>query len=169
MAQHTFTAALPARLTALAAVVLLAAACGNGPSGTAPGSPGDGGSAPSTTEQDAPPGEGEGTELAIERSLDGEAAPGLDFQEGTWTLTCAPAGGDHPAPEEACARIDEVGTDPFVSDGQDKDVPCTLQYGGPEVVRVTGHIDGTEIDTEFTKQNGCEIERFDTVAEVVDP
>lgn len=176
MAQHTFATALPARLAALAALGLLLTACGNEP--TEVGSP----SAPSAPDQDAPSAEeegnesprespdgGSGTELTIERSLDEEEglAPESGFEEGTWTLTCAPAGGDHPDPEAACAEIEEVGTEPFLLDTSD--MMCTMQIGGPEVVRVTGRIDGTEIDTEFNKRNGCEIERFAEVEEVIAP
>ncbi|CAL9492220.1 subtilase-type protease inhibitor [Nocardiopsis dassonvillei] len=182
MAQHTFATALPTRLAALAALGLLLTACGNEPTEVGTPATGSDESSPSAPDQDAPsdggdgtdapqeaPGEGSSTELTIERSLgdDEGPTPQSGFEEGTWTLTCAPAGGDHPDPESACAEIEEVGTEPFLLDTSD--MMCTMQIGGPEVVRVTGSIDGTEIDTEFNKRNGCEIERFAEVEEVIAP
>lgn len=38
---------------------------------------------------------------------------------------------------------------------------CTQIYGGPDVVRIEGTLRGEEVDTELTRANGCEIERFD--------
>ena len=173
MRTHTFATALPTRLAALAALGLLITACGNEPAEVdAP--------APETetteeTETEATDEDTEGTdgdaavELVIETSVSGEDGLTAEegFEEGTWSLTCAPVGGDHPDPEAACARIDEIGVEPFVMDTSD--MMCTMQIGGPEEARVTGHVEGTEVDTEFNKRNGCEIDRFDQVETVVDP
>lgn len=181
MAQHTIATALPTRLAALAALGLLLTACGNEPTEVGAPASGSDESSPSAPDQDAPSAEEEGTEspqeapgdstteLTIERSLsdEGGLSPESGFEAGVWTLTCAPEGGDHPAPEAACTEIEEVGTDPFLLDTTD--MMCTMQIGGPEVVRVTGHIGGTEIDTEFNKRNGCEIDRFASVEAVIAP
>lgn len=181
MAQHTIATALPTRLAALAALGLLLTACGNEPTEVGAPAPGSEESSPSAPDQDAHSAE-EGTEspqdapdgdstteLTIERSLgdEGGLSPESGFEEGVWTLTCSPEGGDHPDPAAACTEIEEVGTDPFLLDTTD--MMCTMQIGGPEVVRVTGHIGGTEIDTEFNKQNGCEIDRFADVEAVINP
>ncbi len=181
MAQHTFATALPTRLAALAALGLLLTACGNEPTEVGAPAPGSDESSSSAPDRDAPsaeegtqspgeaPGGGSTTELTIERSLDDDGGPTPEsgFEEGTWTLTCDPAGGDHPDPEAACDRIGEVGTEPFLLDTTD--MMCTMQVGGPEVVRVTGRIGDTEIDTEFNKRNGCEIERFAEAGAVITP
>ncbi|MDT0331003.1 SSI family serine proteinase inhibitor [Nocardiopsis lambiniae] len=183
MAQHTIATALPTRLAALAALGLLLTACGNEPTEVGAPAPGSDESSPSAPDQDAPSEEGDGTEpqenepadgssdieLTIERSLGDEdgLTPESGFEEGVWTLTCAPESGDHPDPEAACAEIEEVGTDPFLLDTST--MTCTMQIGGPEVVRVTGHIEDTEIDTEFNKRNGCEIDRFSEVEAVINP
>ncbi|MFC9088918.1 SSI family serine proteinase inhibitor [Nocardiopsis dassonvillei] len=177
MAQHTFATALPVRLAALAALGLLLTACGNEPAGVnAPESaPDDTGPSASPSDADTPsPGESGGgeaeTSLTIERTLSGDEGlePAEGYEEGVWTLTCSPAGGDHPDPEAACAEIEEVGTGPFGS-GDTSDMMCTMQVGGPEVVHVTGHVGGTGVDTEFNKRNGCEIERFETLSTVLNP
>jgi hypothetical protein len=34
-------------------------------------------------------------------------------------------------------------------------------YGGPEQAHVTGTVDGKQVDATFTRQNGCELARFD--------
>jgi hypothetical protein len=153
---------LPTRLAALAALGLLITACGNEP--TEVNAP-----APESDAPDEDANESAEVELVIERSLsedDGLTAE-EGFEEGEWTLTCAPVGGDHPDPEAACAEIEEAGTEPFTMDTSD--MMCTMQIGGPEVAHVTGHVNGTEIDTEFNKRNGCEIERFDEVDSVLNP
>ncbi|MFD6950543.1 proteinase inhibitor I4 serpin [Nocardiopsis sp. TSRI0078] len=168
MAQYTFATALPTRLAALAALGLLITACGNEPAEVnAPAPRTDETTNPSDPAED-PSGDAE-VRLTIERSLSDDEAltPEEGYEEGVWTLTCGPVGGDHPAPEEACERIEEVGAEPFVLDTSD--MMCTMQVGGPEVAHVTGHIDGTDIDTRFDKHNGCEIERFETVEAVLNP
>jgi hypothetical protein len=177
MAQHSFATALPVRLAALAALGLLLTACGNEPAEVnAPESAPDG-TSPSASPSDAAspsPGESGGgeaeTSITIERTLSGDEGlePAEGYEEGVWTLTCSPAGGDHPDPEAACAEIEDVGTGPF-SSGDTSDTMCTMQVGGPEVVHVTGHVGGTEVDTEFNKRNGCEIERFETLSTVLTP
>ncbi|MFC9941018.1 SSI family serine proteinase inhibitor [Nocardiopsis alba] len=196
MREHNFGTALPTRLAALAALGLLLTACGNdatevgssGPDAEAPQEtapetdpseetdPTDGTSEEndsddtddSVTSEDGGNGDAE-VELVIEAFVADEDGlpPSEDFQEGTWTLTCSPTGGDHPDPEAACSEIDELGSEPFVmeTDG----MACTMQVGGPEAARVTGHVGDTEIDTEFNRHNGCEIERFSDVEAVIAP
>ena len=181
MAQHTIVTALPTRLAALAALGLFLTACGNEPVEVGALASGSDETSPFAPDRESPsageeatgsPADSSGsptTELTIERSLDDEGglSPESGFEAGVWTLTCAPDGGDHPSPETACTAIEEVGTDPFLLDTAG--MMCTMQIGGPEVVRVTGHIGDTGIDTEFNKRNGCEIDRFVDVAAVISP
>ena len=41
------------------------------------------------------------------------------------------------------------------------DMACTEIYGGPDTLEVSGTLDGEEVEATFTRQNGCEIARFD--------
>ena len=41
------------------------------------------------------------------------------------------------------------------------DVACTQQYGGPETATVTGTFKGEQVDAKFSRQNGCEIARWE--------
>lgn len=168
MRNHTPTA-LPVRLTALAALGFLAVACGNAPEEEIAPATG-----PEAAENDAPAGEGEGlgpgteVDLTIARFVAEDGlTPEEGFEEGTWTLTCSPAGGDHPDPEAACAVIEEIGVAPFQQDTSE--MMCTQIMGGPEAATVTGTIGDARIDTEFNKQNGCEIERYESLGAVLHP
>ncbi|WP_017584226.1 SSI family serine proteinase inhibitor [Nocardiopsis valliformis] len=167
MRKHTFATALPTRLAALAALGLLITACGNEPTEVNAPAPETENEAPNE-DTAAEDGSAE-VELVIERSVSDEDGLTAEegFEPGEWTLTCAPVGGDHPDPEAACAEIEEAGTEPFTMDTSD--MMCTMQMGGPEVAHVTGHVNGTEIDTEFNKRNGCEIDRFEQVETVLNP
>ncbi|GHD32024.1 SSI family serine proteinase inhibitor [Nocardiopsis kunsanensis] len=168
MRMHTIATALPTRLAALAALGLLLTACGNESSEVATPAPDQNGD----DAGDGAGGEASGdaeVELTIERSLsdDESLEPAEGFEEGTYTLTCAPTGGDHPDPEAACEQIEEAGEEPFTLDTSD--MACTMQIGGPEEAHVTGQVHGTEIDTEFHQRNGCEIERFEELETVLNP
>jgi hypothetical protein len=45
---------------------------------------------------------------------------------------------------------------------------CTEIFGGPEVVTITGTLDGEAVDAKLTRANGCEIDRFDRFAPVLE-
>jgi hypothetical protein len=45
---------------------------------------------------------------------------------------------------------------------------CTQQYGGPQTARVTGTLNGETIDARFSREQGCEIARWDAVVAVLD-
>ena len=65
-----------------------------------------------------------------------------------------------------CAEIAEV--KPEVFEPTPGDVACTQQFGGPEIVTVTGTFQGEEVDATFTRQNGCEIARFQDAAPILE-
>lgn len=44
------------------------------------------------------------------------------------------------------------------------DVACTMQYGGPQTATVEGTLRGERIDARFSRENGCEITRWERVA-----
>ncbi|MGA5193864.1 SSI family serine proteinase inhibitor [Streptomyces exfoliatus] len=97
------------------------------------------------------------------------AESGHPNADGTFELTCDDqAGGDHPARENACERLDQLakeGGNPF------KPVPadqlCTQVYGGPAVAHVTGTWQGRTIDARFSRANGCEIDRWQNLEPVL--
>jgi hypothetical protein len=44
-----------------------------------------------------------------------------------------------------------------------KSAACTLIYGGPQVAEVDGKFRGRKVNARFTRQNGCEIARWNRV------
>jgi hypothetical protein len=78
----------------------------------------------------------------------------------TATLTCDPDGGTHPDPASACdALLDhEEALEPVAGD-----VACTQIYGGDQEATVTG-----DVDAAFSRANGCEIARWDALADLVE-
>ncbi|MFC7326135.1 SSI family serine proteinase inhibitor [Marinactinospora rubrisoli] len=191
MRTHIPTTAL-AHAAMLAALSFLVAGCGGAtevaaqdesaspssspsPDSGASSSAGSDGSAPSddsggdgTGHDDASNDDPAEIELTIELSLDSEGEPVLEgFSPGTWTLTCSPAGGDHPEPEAACADLSDAGTEVFepVPESQ----PCTFVYGGPEVATVTGRVGDTEVDSTFRRSDGCEVDRWEQPGALLTP
>jgi Subtilisin inhibitor-like len=124
------------------AVVLAAASCGEG----------------SATEEPAAPAE---TSVEVTLWPNGRGAG----PEHSALLECNPSGGTHDRPEEACAALaeQEDALDP-VPGG----VACTQIYGGPLEARVFGTVGGREVDVFFNRTNGCEIDRWDRLAPVLE-
>lgn len=79
-------------------------------------------------------------------------------------LTCDPDGGTHPAPAEACKalRFNADALAPLPPDSI-----CTQIYGGAQEAEISGTLDGEQIDATFSRQNGCEIDRWDRLASVI--
>jgi hypothetical protein len=90
-------------------------------------------------------------------------ANGLGQGEPTrWTLACNPARGTLPRPALACARLAERGARLFRP--VPRDAICTQIYGGPQVGRVVGSVEGKRVWTTFNRVNGCQIARWNRVA-----
>ncbi|SOD63673.1 Subtilisin inhibitor-like [Streptomyces zhaozhouensis] len=89
---------------------------------------------------------------------------GAGDADGTFELTCAPAGGTHPRAGDACGRLAELDA-PFAS--VEEGTVCTFLYGGPATARVTGQWRGERVDAEFNRDNGCEISRWDRLVPVL--
>ena len=91
---------------------------------------------------------------------------GADGPTHSWTLRCDPPAGDHPDPAAACAALAELEA-PFapIPEG----TACTEIYGGPATASVTGTYRGAAVDATFGRANGCEIDRWDKHAPIVDP
>lgn len=67
---------------------------------------------------------------------------------------------DSPAALEAVSRFGEDIF--FPKPGPPK--LCTQQYGGPQVAVVTGWFLGREVNSQFSRTDGCEIARWRTMA-----
>ncbi|MDT9681822.1 SSI family serine proteinase inhibitor [Streptomyces sp. TRM76323] len=90
--------------------------------------------------------------------------------DGTFRLECDGdrGSGTHPRADRACARLaalSEEDQDPFAPVPQDR--MCTQQHGGPATARVTGTWHGREVDARFTRTNGCEIARWESLQPVL--
>lgn len=85
----------------------------------------------------------------------------------TWRLLCDPAGGDHPDPIGACARLEKVSGDPFapVPPGSN----CMQIWDGPEVAQVVGQWRGQPVSASFDRTDSCEIARWDNLVPVLPP
>ena len=76
------------------------------------------------------------------------------------SLSCP--GGEDPA----CDAVAALPADPAAP--VPAQTACTEIYGGPETVAIEGTIDGEPVDATLTRANGCEIERFDRFAKVLE-
>lgn len=85
----------------------------------------------------------------------------------SYTLTCSPTGGNLPQAGKACAVLANAKGDPFAP--TPKDQMCTQIYGGPEVAKVTGTWNGKQVDSQFSRKNGCELKRWATLGDLFGP
>ena len=102
-----------------------------------------------------------GTQLEITVWPKGEA----QGNPHTTRLSCDPASGDVPDPAAACALIAAKGAALFAP--TPADTACTELYGGPEEARITGSAFGQNLDSRFSRNNGCEIARWDAIKSFV--
>ena len=68
--------------------------------------------------------------------------------------------------EADCPDIAAV--DPKVFEPTPGNVACTQQYGGPETATVKGTFKGEPVDAKFSRQNGCEIARWEDAAPLLE-
>jgi Subtilisin inhibitor-like len=80
-----------------------------------------------------------------------------------WTLRCNPAGGTHPRPVVSCRRL-SADTSWTLFRPIPKAVACTEIYGGPQVARAVGMLEGRKVWARFTRTNGCQISRWDKLS-----
>lgn len=77
-------------------------------------------------------------------------------------LRCDPVGGDHPNAEAACAALVEAGGE-VAFEPTPGDQVCTEIFGGPQTATITGTYRGADVDATFSRENGCEIDRWDAL------
>ena len=98
------------------------------------------------------------TELQVELRASAEA----ELQR--WTLTCEPAGGDHPDPAQACEDLARE-REPFAP------VPpgsvCTEIYGGPQTATVRGTYRGQPVSLDLKRTDGCTTAQWDRLGAVL--
>ncbi|MDQ3671660.1 MAG: subtilase-type protease inhibitor [Actinomycetota bacterium] len=82
---------------------------------------------------------------------------GSDRQK-TWTLRCEPATGTIARPGEACRKL-AAGERKLFAPVPRRAV-CTEIYGGPDVARVIGVLEGGRVWATFNRTNGCHIDRW---------
>ncbi|MEU5439014.1 SSI family serine proteinase inhibitor [Streptomyces sp. NPDC020719] len=88
--------------------------------------------------------------------------------DGTYELTCHPAGGNHPQINQACDRLDHIttwGRDPFTPVAPRAE--CTMIYGGRATAHITGSWAGRPVDATYRRTDGCEIARWDALVPVL--
>lgn len=69
--------------------------------------------------------------------------------------------------EELCAKARAIKA--LLTTPPDKQRACTQIYGGPQTARITGTIDGEQVDRRFSRTNGCEIADFNRAGELLQP
>lgn len=89
-----------------------------------------------------------------------------------YTLVCqdgVPASeSKHPTAEAACTALKNQ---PSILNppGRSTDRACTQQYGGPQRAMVTGIVDGTPVEANFARTDGCEIAAWNAAGDVLGP
>lgn len=167
--RRTSRASVLSRAAALSLGGLLAlglAGCADDDPQVVPAAPGSGTSEPATpsgtvtTPSDATPGEPVAADLTI--TVDDGAG-----RTASHSVTCEPAGGDVPDPEGACAALASSWATAFPP--VPKDQACTMIFGGPERATVSGTVAGEQVLAEFNRSNGCEIDRWQLVEQILGP
>jgi hypothetical protein len=111
---------------------------------------------------DGDPGATASTDLTI--TVD----PGAGGEAVTYSLTCGPAGGDHPDPEAACTGLDAATADETKPlNPTPANQICTEIYGGDQTAVIEGTLNGEPLRTELSRTNGCEIARWDALQPVL--
>ena len=163
-------------LLALLAVAGLAACSGT----PTPGSTGSASQAPSSSASSSTPPSGSPSKTATPSA---SAAPGagnaelsitlLETAEAapqTFTLVCTggtpAAESKHPSAAEACSTLKN--SPAILSPAPTRtDQACTMQYGGPATAKVTGSVDGKEVNASFNRTDGCQIGLWDAAKSVL--
>lgn len=67
---------------------------------------------------------------------------------------------------EDCPEI--AALEPSVFEPTPGDVACTQQFGGEEKATVKGTFKGEEVDARFSRENGCEISRWEDALPILE-
>lgn len=80
----------------------------------------------------------------------------------SWTLRCRPPRGTLPRPAVACNRLAAGGWNLFAP--IPKQALCPQIYGGPQVARIVGVVEGRKVWATFTRTDGCRISRWNRLS-----
>jgi hypothetical protein len=67
---------------------------------------------------------------------------------------------------EDCPEV--AALEPAVFEPTQGNVACTQQYGGPEQATVKGTFKGEPVDASFSRENGCEIARWEDAKPILE-
>jgi hypothetical protein len=99
------------------------------------------------------PGDDKLAQVVITVDDDGEGgAPTRELK-----LDCA-----EPTDSQACGAVAGVSAHDLAP--TPPDTACTQLFGGPETATVKGQIRGEDVDAQFSRSDGCEVERWERVA-----
>jgi hypothetical protein len=65
-----------------------------------------------------------------------------------------------------CTEVAAVNSEAF--EATPGNVACTQQYGGPETATVKGTFKGEPVDAKFSRENGCEIARWEDAKAILE-
>ncbi len=65
--------------------------------------------------------------------------------------------------QQACELLADEAVVTFLTEGLPADQMCTEIYGGPDEAHIVGEIDGVAIDATVTRNNGCEIDVWESM------
>jgi hypothetical protein len=100
---------------------------------------------------------------------DDEPADSAPVSVADLTVSVEPGGKTGTVTCDAEADCPEVAAlDPKVFEPTPGNVACTQQYGGPEKATVKGTFKGEPVDATFSRENGCEIARWQDAAPVLE-
>lgn len=97
-----------------------------------------------------------------------QAGPGAAAM--TSELRCNPVGGDRIDAVNACDRLASLAharRNPFAAPAANQ--VCSVDYDGPETATVLGTWRGKQVRAAFSRTNGCEIARWESIAPLLDP
>ncbi len=63
--------------------------------------------------------------------------------------------------DRACTALAQPEVEQYLAEGPALDQICTEQFGGPDTARVTGMLNGQDIDITVDRANGCGIGAWD--------
>ena len=108
----------------------------------------------------------------------GAAGAGGDPGTGNLQITYIPEPGMKPrqadlvcpaTATDAAAACEQIESLTAAFDPVPADQACSQQYGGPEQIVLYGRWAGNPVDTTLTRTNGCEIDRYESLAPVLLP
>lgn len=83
----------------------------------------------------------------------------------TWTLRCDPPAGTWPRRSAACANLERADARRAFRPVP-RGVACTEIFGGSQIALVTGRMSGRRVWARFSRENGCQIARWDRLVKL---